>query len=280
MHMESCHKIVKDMCIKEGAADVRFCTYRGADTAVLFFPYGINPEEHGRKTFLSGYYPISNAAYHTAKRVCAELRNRGIYAEHVTDLPARYCALKCGGHIIKNGMYSHPALGCNVHLQTVLLGDMTEEEEHADSSLFEVCCSDCGRCAEACPFGAVSDNGVDTEKCMRQHIMDSDIPVHLYPYLYQLFGCERCQLCCPEHVKTDLGAYSYDIGELILGRYNAELKDICGPNMARPMRIKKQAVILAANNGLKELLPLIESMDKTGIEKEISYAIHRLTEDI
>ena len=46
------------------------------------------------------------------------------------------------------------------------------------------------------------------------------------------------------------------------------------------MRIRKQAVILAANNGLKELLPLIESMDKTGIEKEISYAIHRLTEDI
>ena len=157
MHMESCHKVVKDICIKEGAADVRFCTYRGADTAVLFFPYGINPEEHGRETFLSGYYPVSNTAYHAAKRVCAELRNRGIYAEHVTDIPARYCALKCGGHIIKNGMYSHPALGCNVHLQTVLLGDMTEEEEHVDSSLFEVCCSDCGRCAEACPFGAVSD---------------------------------------------------------------------------------------------------------------------------
>ena len=103
--------------------------------------------------------------------------------------------------------------------------------------------------------------------------MDSDIPEHLYPYLYQLFGCERCQLCCPERVKTDLQAYSYDISELILGKCNADLKDICGPNMARPMRIRKQAVILAANNGLKELLPLIESMDKTGIEKEISYAI-------
>ena len=277
--MENCQKAVKDICLKKGAADTRFSIYRGAETAVLFFPYGINPVKKGRETLLSGYYPVSNTAYHAAKRVCEELNGMGMHAEHVTDIPARYCALKCGGHIIRNGMYSHPELGCNVHIQTILLGEMTEEEESIDPQLFGIRCDECGRCVETCPVGAIGDEGVDSEKCMRQHIMDSDIPENLYPYLYQLFGCERCQLCCPKSVKTGSEGYLYDIEALILGRCNNELKEICGPNMARPMRIRKQAVLLAANNGLKELVPLLESMDKTGIEKELKYALARLTED-
>lgn len=81
----------------------------------------------------------------------------------------------------------------------VLLGELvlTEEVDVYDTPMQTVGCSECRRCVEACPTGAIVDDMViNTARCISCHTVEvtpSDA-VDLHGWV---FGCDECQRCCP-----------------------------------------------------------------------------------
>ena len=58
-----------------------------------------------------------------------------------------------------------------------------------------------------------------------------------------LIGCELCQRVCPENAHVPIeAAPAYTLAELLSGEATDELQTLAGANMARPMRIKEQAL--------------------------------------
>lgn len=66
-------------------------------------------------------------------------------------------------------------------------------------------CRQCGACAKACPAGALLPDGtLDARKCLSYLTIEHTAPLtcgqrDLIDATGTLFGCDRCQLCCPHN---------------------------------------------------------------------------------
>lgn len=226
-----------------GFDDARIAPADGGSILVLFLAYAPAPPTGGDRINVSSYYITSNRAYEKAGLLADELTRTGLPARRDSSLPAKMTALKTGGRIGKNGFYYHPKLGSLVHIQTIALGMPYNSQAAAPEK-----CADCGKCALACPAGAITGAGVDYSKCVRSH-MNGTAPDELKPFLYQLYGCEKCQTACPMNTVSGKDGWSFDLEDTIKGRTLPEIQKLAGKNMARLVRTVNQAVIIAANAG-------------------------------
>ncbi len=200
-NMEHQKRLIRQYARALGADDVRFTGAQGAlprgkekpaDLAalmpgassliVLFFAYrpgGAAPPGHMP---LSAYYTAAHFGYHAARALAASITGLGASAAHLPSLPARAAALRTGGFIGDNGFYYHPALGSLTSIQTIL----TDAALPPDDPQAGGACLHCGKCARACPSGAVER----VENCLRFHV-NGLVPENLRGDVYQLFGCEK-----------------------------------------------------------------------------------------
>jgi epoxyqueuosine reductase QueG len=220
---------------------------------VLFAPYMPSDAQIEGRMNVSEYYRISNASYGAAKQVAAFAQAQGVKAELSWRLNARQTALLSGGSIGKNGFYYHERWGSLVCIHTIL----TDRDWGEDYAPGKAGCANCGACIAACPVGAVHDHGVEMQKCMRQHMNDT-VPETMRAHIYQLFGCEKCQLCCPMNHITQNTPQSFSVETLLSGPPMEELITLCGKNMARPKRVVSQALLYAGAKKMKPLLPLVQ----------------------
>lgn len=90
----------------------------------------------------------------------------------------------------------------------VLLGELllTEEADHYDAPFEGSRCGRCRNCLESCPTGAlVAPKVVDTRHCIARHTVEK--PTEGRPGLHGwIFGCDRCQSCCPYNRKAPMHA--------------------------------------------------------------------------
>ena len=117
-------------------------------------------------------------------------------------LAERSLAVKAGlGFIGKNQMLINPELGCQIFLGEII----TDLKLQPDKS-FERNCSTCSLCIEACPTGALRNDGqFDARKCINYLTIEykNQIPPELArKFNNRLFGCEDCILVCPYHQKA------------------------------------------------------------------------------
>jgi epoxyqueuosine reductase len=126
-------------------------------------------------------------------------------------LAERALAARAGlGFIGKNHMLINPELGPQVFLGEIItdLELQTDKpilchSERSEESIESVTvnCSDCKKCVEACPTGALrADGQFDANKCISYLTIEykGEIPQGLAKNISdRLFGCDECVLACP-----------------------------------------------------------------------------------
>ncbi len=234
---------------------------------VLFFPYApLLPAGTGSAA-LSNYYPASNKAYHQAKKLAEEA---GL--EHVTAVDLKALAAKTGGFIGKNSLYYHETLGSFVTIQALLSREKLPERwgEGMEG------CGDCERCLPACPMDALK-KGVG-EHCLRARMGKNPPDPRARPKVTRLLGCELCQEVCPKnaHIQKAAG-HAYPLADILGKKVLGEIQELCGKNMARTNVLLAQAACIAANQGKKELAPILEKLAEEPLLTEVSnWALDKL----
>lgn len=119
-----------------------------------------------------------------------------------STLAERSVAVKAGlGFIGKNQMLINPELGCQI-----LLGEIITDLRLQPDKPITQDCSNCTKCIEMCPTGALMLNGLlDASKCINYLTIEykGQIPPETAAKIKdRIFGCEECILACPYHKKA------------------------------------------------------------------------------
>jgi epoxyqueuosine reductase QueG len=93
----------------------------------------------------------------------------------------------------KNQLLIHPEWGPWLMLRTVITDAPLPRDAPIDFSP----CDDCSLCVQVCPVGALSENGIDRDKCERQvgYVHERSAVIHLSPH--GRINCEECVRACP-----------------------------------------------------------------------------------
>ncbi len=255
---------------------------RGTQTVLLllkgYTPYRAAAEnDHG--AMISAYYAASNRAYAAARELARELREEGWHTLAgaqiaIKPMMARY-GLGLEGY---NTLIAVDGLGSRFHAQVILT-----DAPFAREPLPELGCSvdercrGCRACAQACPVGAISDTGVDIEKCLRARSEGELIPQELRPlYENRLLGCEICQNVCPRNARetqempADVSE-SLALARLLRGDLGA-LADEIGRNYARKTRIRVKAAMIAGNLRRMDCMEALKALAHSDSERESEMA--------
>jgi len=106
------------------------------------------------------------------------------------------------GFIGKNTCLINPKLGSFVFIGEIIC-DMRSDYD----SEISLDCGNCNLCVESCPVGALSDKGLDANRCISYHTIESknDIPENIANKITnQVFGCDICQDVCPYNKRAQL----------------------------------------------------------------------------
>ena len=133
----------------------------------------------------------------------AQLRQAGFQARTLADtspLPEVRTALQAGlGVLGENGLLIVPGAGSWVVLGFIV----TDAEPPAAEPAPLRRCRGCGACRRACPAGALSEKGVDADRCLSAVTQRKG---ELTPgeeammrRVGTLWGCDVCQRVCPEN---------------------------------------------------------------------------------
>lgn len=165
-------------------------------------------------------------------------------------------------------------------------------------------CAGCGACREACPTGAIGEDGlVDSRRCISYLTIEhrGGIPRELWPRMgRRLFGCDRCQEACPHN---RAGASAAGAGATPSDRRLAPARrPLGGASLADVLcwtpedwdaatrgsacrratweMFLRNAVIAAGNSGDRSLAPLLEALRRRGVVDEAltDWAAARLAE--
>ena len=245
----------------------------------MLWPYVPAAQEEDGCVFVDGYYFASNAAYHAARALEAQLTEAGHFAKANVSYPAREAALRAGmGVIGQNGMLITPEYGSRfviILMATDIVHTAPDCGEHGG-------CLHCGRCAKACPAGAIDTRGLShPERCIRNFMMEGVVaPEALREKMgMRLIGCDICQRVCPMQPKFEAGkTLGLKLCALVTedqSLFSAAIQKLSGEigkNAARPQRVRAQAALLAGNSGDAKYLPVLESWANLPFEAVAEHA--------
>lgn len=133
----------------------------------------------------------------------------------------RYFAKNAGlGWIGKNTCLINKSKGSFMFLAEVFL----DVELDFDSPFTKNHCGNCTRCIDACPTQAITPDGIDSNRCLSYHTIESSelIPDNIVAQMgNQVFGCDVCQSVCPWNSKlTDHCVKDFEPREKSLEKLN------------------------------------------------------------
>lgn len=223
---------------------------------VLLWPYCPAPlPSQAGEVFVDSYYPASHAAYHASRTLEKRLRDAGYLAQANVAYPAKEAAVRAGlGILGRNSLLITPEYGSRVVI--ILLATDAIRVDPREDVQREGNCLGCGRCAMACPTGALDENGMShPERCLRNYMMEGIVvPESVRPLMQmKLLGCDACQRACPMQTlpnqALDWTVHLDDLTQedAAFSRAVAQLGNRIGKNAARPQRVRAQAALLCGN---------------------------------
>lgn len=119
-----------------------------------------------------------------------------------SPLAEKHFAMLAGlGFIGKNRLITNKRFG-----SFLLLGEIvTDMQLKPDEPVEKQDCGKCRKCFDACPAGAISEEGFDARKCISYLTIEhkGEIDTQLKMKIGKhLFGCEECITVCPYNEKT------------------------------------------------------------------------------
>ncbi len=233
--------------------------------AVLLWPYSQTPLPEEGEVFVDSYYAASNAAYHAARLLEEQVARSGCFAKANVSYPAKEAAMRAHlGLIGHHSLLITPLYGSRVVL--ILMATGIEISAHSQPVHSQTCLN-CGKCAKACPSGAIDDKGLThPERCLRNFTMEGIVvPEETRLKIgMRLIGCDICQRVCPMQPKDSLSKkHSYRLSDFVtedpaaFSHAVAVLSDEIGRNAARPQRVRAQAALLAGNSRVPSYLPVL-----------------------
>lgn len=200
-------------------ADKRFDPRRlvaNARTAVVCAAAYKNPAgagyPAGHRARIASY--ACTADYHTTIRRMLDAMLAALRAEHpglegrafvdTAPLAEKQLAVEAGlGWIGRQSLLVTPRYGSYVLLGELLLCD---EADAYDAPFEGSRCGRCRNCIESCPTGAiVAPKVIDAGRCIACHTIEKR-PAAEVDLDGWIFGCDRCQSCCPHNHKAPMHA--------------------------------------------------------------------------
>ena len=248
-------------------------------------PFDGWPEGYGE--IASHYMFLGKAEANLASWVGA-IESMGF--ETVSDkiIPDRAAAIRAGlGVHGQSGMLITPQKGTYVTLATVMVHMAPPEGTPGPENDMSPGCARCGACTEACPSGAIGEDGIDALACLRNHMnwpefMADEMQAKMGE---NLWGCDVCQKVCPSnsglrHISPTPEQYAPFKLESVLTEPDIdEIAAQTGKYLANKNRLQRQAVYCAAYHGRRDLLPQIkalENSDDPTIARAVRWAINTL----
>lgn len=140
----------------------------------------------------------------TLRKTCPSLTGRAFV--DTAPMLEKQLAVEAGlGWIGRQSLLVTPRYGTYVLLGELLLAD---EADSYDAPFEGSRCGRCRNCLESCPTGAlVAPKVVDTRRCIARYTVEK--PAEGGPDLHGwIFGCDRCQSCCPYNQKAPMHAHN------------------------------------------------------------------------
>lgn len=177
---------------------------------VVLFPYLL--DENAYTDSRLSRYAVS-ADYHglcgeRLREICQRLQalfpeNRFVGFTDSSPIPEVYAAAAAGlGTVGKNGLLLTKEYG-----SWVFIGEIVTDLAVPASVDAPQGCIGCNACIRACPTGALQADGLQRELCLshisqKKKLTDSDVRLlRLYDVLW---GCDRCQLACPQNLDAKI----------------------------------------------------------------------------
>jgi epoxyqueuosine reductase len=237
---------------------------------LLLYPYDSWGKADPGCARISAYYFAAQDAYLKAVEMVRRLVQMGESARLCNDVRLKPLLNRLKDFTQgRNTLHYHREYGSRFHIQVIGLdthypmdeGMLAREGEENDM------CFSCGRCLQACPACALTEEGFRREKCMRQHMMrGAPVPDHLRSLMgNRLLGCDICQQACPYNdslKEEETAGECFTVEDLLKQDKGtlARLSEKIGRNMAIPNRVLSQAIIAAGNSGKKAYLPILDPL--------------------
>jgi len=117
-------------------------------------------------------------------------------------LPERAAAIRAGlGVHGLNGLMITPDHGSFVQITALMVHAAPPPYARGPEYDLSPGCGYCGDCIKACPTGAISEDGINTQKCLRSYMNRLDeMPENDYSNMgRRIMGCDTCQFACPKN---------------------------------------------------------------------------------
>ena len=215
---------MKDLLKKYGVSDYGFVDFASLRTfevrsasripadcraaVAMIFPY-FNSEAF--KGNISAYCSVED--YHVVvgdllKKICREAREKWpqysfepfVDASPIDEVDM---CVKAGlGVKGTNSLLISPRYGSYIFIGEILTDMPLDTEEHTDGG-----CLKCGMCKKACPGGAITDTGVDRQRCasfisQKKGELTRE-ETEILVRADTVFGCDICQKVCPMNRKVE-----------------------------------------------------------------------------
>lgn len=197
----------------------------------------------------------------------------------------RSLAARAGlGWIGKNSCLIVPRIG-----SYVLLAEIFCNIELPHDSPLEPGCGDCNACLDACPGGAIGDDGfIDARRCLSYLTIEHErtIDARMRRGIdRRIIGCDACQEACPhnEHCQVDADVPDHPLSKVSLEEILAwsyeDWDRVTAGNAARRAGYKnllRNAVILAANTRRVDLSQRIQGLGNIVGQELVGWAMEAL----